>query len=292
MADGYQLDMWAYETLRKNYRQGVKVIKTLFSGKSEFQQVDVLETEDYGRILLNDGLFMLSEKDEFVYHDMISHVPLFVHPNPKRVLIIGGGDGGTAREVLRHKNIERVVMVEIDKMVVDACREFISQTSNSLTDKRLELRIEDGVQYVRESKEFFDVILIDSTDPIGPAAPLFDQAFYQNAYNILSEDGIVVSQAETPWDPEDVQSYMLQNQRKVFPKLFLYIYANMMYPGGHWCLGFASKKYHPILDFDVNRVKISGLEFSYYNEEVHRGAFMLPTFIKKKFNMYLDKISW
>ena len=292
MADQYQLDMWVYETLRGSYRQGVRVLRTLFSGKSDFQQVDIIETKDYGRMLLNDGLFMLSEKDEFVYHDMIAHVPLFTHPNPKTVLIIGGGDGGTAREVLRHAEVEKVVMVEIDRMVVDACREFIPQTSSALTDARLELHIDDGVKYVKETDKKFDVVIVDSTDPIGPAAPLFDTVFYKNVYNILAEDGICVSQAETPWDPEDVQSYMLKNQKEVFPHLYLYMYANMMYPGGHWCFGFASKKYNPVRDLDVERVKKSGLECIYYNEDVHKAAFMLPTYMRKKFRAYLDEVAW
>ena len=159
-----------------------------------------------GKMLLNDGLVMLTERDEFVYHDMIVHVPLFVHPNPKSVLIIGGGDGGTAREVLRHRGVERVVMVEIDQMVVDACIDHIPQTACELDNERLELIIDDGVAFVANTEEKFDVILVDSTDPIGPAQPLFGPEFYQNIHRVLNEDGIVVSQGESPWYHAEMQA--------------------------------------------------------------------------------------
>ena len=156
-------NLYVEEKMEDKYALKFKVNKVLFSGKSPFQTVDVVETELLGKMLLNDGLIMVTEKDEFVYHDMIAHVPMFTHPNPKKVLVIGGGDGGTAREVLRHKGVERCVMVEIDEMVVNACKEHIPQTSSALSDPRLELIIGDGIKYVKETKEKFDVILVDST---------------------------------------------------------------------------------------------------------------------------------
>lgn len=191
--------MWVEEQMEDFLKISFRAEKVLFSGKSEFQTVDVLETRGHGKMLLNDGLVMLTERDEFIYHDMITHVPLFIHPKPKSVLVIGGGDGGTAREVLRHKGVESVVMVEIDAMVIDACIEFIPQTSSELSNPKLELIVGDGVEYVANTKKKFDVIIVDSTDPIGPAAPLFGTEFYQNIKNILTDDGIVVSQAESPF---------------------------------------------------------------------------------------------
>ncbi|MEE3078240.1 MAG: spermidine synthase, partial [Bdellovibrionota bacterium] len=165
---------WIYERNEEGFSLGFKVKERLFCGKSDFQKVEIVDTYSHGKVLLNDDLVMLSERDEFAYHDMITHLPLFTHGNPKNVLVIGGGDGGTAREVLRHESVERCVMVEIDKMVVDACIEHIPVTSKDLTNHpKLELLIEDGVKYVKETKERFDVIIIDSTDPIGPATPLF-----------------------------------------------------------------------------------------------------------------------
>lgn len=274
--------LWVEEIFEEFYGMRFKVEKVLFSGRSSFQTVDVVQTKGHGRMLLNDGLIMVTERDEHVYHDMISHVPLFVHPNPKRVLVIGGGDGGTAREVLRHKSVEEVVMVEIDGMVVDACREFIPQTASALTDARLELIIGDGVEYVKKAKKAFDVILVDSTDPIGPAQPLFGEEFYRDIYKLLSDDGIVVSQGESPFFHSEVQESMIKLLGSIFPIVRSYNFSNLTYPGGLWSFSFASKKYHPIRDFKASKVEASGLEFDYYNSGIHHAAFSLPSFMLKK----------
>ena len=274
-------ELWVEEKLEDFAGFRFKVERTLFSGVSEFQSVDIVETKGHGKMLLNDGLVMLTERDEFVYHDMISHVPLFTHPNPRKVLIIGGGDGGTAREVLRHPSVEKCVMVEIDKMVVDACVEHIPQTAACLSNPKLELRIEDGIKYAKETKEKFDVILVDSTDPIGPAQPLFGPEFYRDLYACLNDDGIVVSQGESAWFAVDMQQTLLGVLAQVFPIVRLYKYHNLGYPGGLWGFTYASKKLDPIANFDPSLVKKSGLEFNYYNEETHRAAFSLPQFMKR-----------
>lgn len=254
--------------------------KTLFTGKSEFQKVEVVQTRWHGKMLLNDDLVMLTEKDEFVYHDMISHVPLFTHPNPKTVLVIGGGDGGSAREALRHEGVEQVVMVEIDKMVVDACLEHIPQTSEVLKGHpKLELIIGDGVKYVNETKMKFDVIIVDSTDPIGPAQPLFGADFYRDVFNCLSDDGIVVSQGESPWYNVPIQKSMMEVLSNQFPFVRMYQFGNLTYPGGAWCFTFASKGLSPIKDFDKSRVAQSGLKFQYYTPELHTACFALPQFL-------------
>lgn len=283
-------ELWAEEKIEDFYGMRFRVEETLFSGKSEFQTVDIFNTRHYGRMLFNDGLVMLSEKDEFIYHDMITHPALFTHPNPKRVLIIGGGDGGTAREVLRHQTVEKVVMVEIDKMVVDACREFIPQTACELDNPRLELIIGDGVEYVANcalGEEKFDVILVDSTDPIGPATPLFGEKFYQDIEGSLNEDGIVVSQGESPFYHANVQSSMLKLLNGIFPVLRLLNFTNMCYPGSFWSFTFASKKYHPLRDFQDSRVAESGLSFDYYNEAIHRACFAQPEFVRREFKHLL-----
>ena len=271
-------EVWVEEKYKDFYAVKFKVDRTLFAGKSEFQTVDVVETRGHGKMLLNDGLIMVTERDEFIYHDMIAHVPLFTHPNPKSVLIIGGGDGGTAREVLRHKNIERVVEVEIDEMVVTACKEWIPQTACAYNDSRLELIIGDGVKYMAEAKEQFDVILIDSTDPIGPAAPLFGPQFYSDIYKRLNENGIVVSQGESPFLEEECQKKMLSILSDRFPISKIYNFSNLTYPGGLWSFTFASKGPHPVRDFDTQKVIDSGLEFKYYSENVHTAAFSIPSF--------------
>jgi spermidine synthase len=274
-------DLWVEEKFQDFLGLRLKVEEVLFSGKSEFQTVDVVRTKGHGKMLLNDGLIMVTERDEMAYHDMISHVPLFVHPNPKNVLVIGGGDGGTAREVIRHSNVEKCVMVEIDAMVVDACKQHIPQTSSALSDPRIELIIGDGVKYVKECGKQFDVIIIDSTDPIGPAQPLFGSEFYQDVYNCLTDNGIVVSQGESSWYAMDIQKSLLQVLNNQFEKTYLYSFSNLTYPGGLWSFTFASKSLDPIADFSKQRVINSGLEFDYYNSELHTACFALPNFVRK-----------
>ena len=274
-------NLWVEEK-HENFSLKFKVNKVLFSGKSEFQTVDVVETEQLGNMLLNDGLIMCTEKDEFIYHDMIAHVPLFVHPNPKKVLVIGGGDGGTAREVLRHPSVEKCVMVEIDKMVVDASIAHLPITACAFENPKLELHIDDGLKFVKNTKEKFEVILVDSTDPIGPAQPLFGKDFYQDIYNCLSDDGIVVSQGESPFYEVPMQKKLMGIIHEIFPKSLIYNFSNLTYPGGLWSFTFGSKKYHPIQDFNADKVKSFAGEFKYYNEQIHSGAFFLPSFMKKE----------
>ncbi|MDG1752040.1 MAG: polyamine aminopropyltransferase [Thalassotalea sp.] len=274
-------DLWVEEKFSDFLGLRFKVENVLFSGKSEFQTVDVVETKGHGKMLLNDGLIMVTERDEFAYHDMITHLPLFVHPDPKNVLVIGGGDGGTAREVIRHNGVEKCTMVEIDAMVVEACKAHIPQTASALDNPKINLIIGDGVQFVKDTQEKFDVIIVDSTDPIGPAQPLFGEAFYQDVFNCLTDDGIVVSQGESSWYAMDIQQSLLGVLNKVFDQCFLYSFSNLTYPGGLWSFTFATKKYHPINDFDPQRVTSSGLTFDYYNQQLHTAAFALPSFAKK-----------
>lgn len=269
-------------------RYGYKVKETLFSGKSEFQKVDVVDTVPLGKMLFNDNLVMISERDEFVYHDMITHTPLFMHPNPKNVLVIGGGDGGSLREVLRHKRVEKCTMVEIDAMVVEACKKHIPQTSLALDDARAQVIIDDGLKFVNETKEKFDVIIVDSTDPVGPATPLFGEDFYKDIYRCLSDDGIVVSQAESPFLNAEMQGKILSIMKGIFSGVYMYNYTNLTYPGGIWSFAMGSKKYHPIRDLDEKRVEDSGLEFEYYNAGIHKASFYLPSFQKRA---YLDFLS-
>ncbi len=276
---------WVEEDFRGHLKMKYKITERLYHKKTEFQTVEVVNTVGFGKMLLNDSLVMVTEKDEFVYHDMITHVPLFLHPNPKKVLIIGGGDGGTAREVLRHKNIERCVMVEIDGAVVDSCKEFIHQTSCALDDSRLELIIGDGVDYVDKCEEKFDVVLVDSTEPIGPATPLFGDKFYLDVAKVLVEDGIVVAQGESPFYNLEMQKKLTEIMSDKFKYVSPYNYSNLTYPGGAWSFIMGSKKYHPTKDLDHAKVGRSGMDFNYYNEDVHVGAFAVLNFVKKELGL-------
>jgi spermidine synthase len=292
MVDNYDMNLWVWEMHQGTFGMSFKVQKTLFSDRSRFQKVDIVKTESHGLMLINDGRVMLTERDEFVYHEMIAHVPLFVHPDPKRVLVIGGGDGGTVREVLKHKQIERVLMVEIDEMVVQACREYLPSVSYALDDPRLELRIDDGIKFVMDTREKFDVVIVDSTDPIGPATPLFNEPFYKGVAEILEPDGILITQAESPFYDQQVQKSMLSNQRPYFNKLHMYLYTTLTYPGGLWSFSFASKGPCPIKDFEPARVEKSGIRTQYYNPGIHRGSFLLPNFTIEKLASVLDPIRW
>jgi spermidine synthase len=276
---------WVTEVYKNIYRMSYKYSKKLFSGQSEFQKVEMYKTEHLGNVLLNDDFMMCSEKDEFVYHEMMAHVPLSVHPDPKKVLIIGGGDGGTAREVLKHPSVEKVVMVEIDEMVVNACKEFLPITACELGNPRLKLLIEDGVKYVQETTEKFDVVMIDSTDPIGPAAPLFGIEFYQNVFKCTTDNAIVVSQCESPFLFLETQQATLGVFSKVFSKVQIYNYSNITYPGGLWSFAFASKGLDPIMDFRQTVNEAMGLK--YYNSQIHKASFCLPNFQKQSLSPYM-----
>lgn len=289
-----ELNLWFEEPHDGNVGQKYRILETVFCGMSPFQRIEILQTAAHGKMLVLDGLVMISERDEFIYHDMAAHVPLFTHPNPKRVLVIGGGDGGTVREVLRHEQVEQCVLVEIDGMVVDVCKRFIPQTAGALDDPRVEVRIEDGVQFVASAAKYgaefpFDVILVDSTDPIGPATPLFNTAFYRDVSQILSADGIVVSQAESPFYESQWQKTLMKILNGVFPRVALYNYSNLTYPGGLWSFSLASKGPCPIRDFDPQRVIDSGLTFRYYTPDVHRAAFALPRFQQEQLDGLFDQ---
>ncbi len=275
------MDLWVEERHRNYYGTRFRCKKVLFSDKSTYQYIDVVETKGHGRILLNDGIVMLSEKDEFVYHEMMAHVPLCVHPHPEKVLIIGGGDGGVAREVLRHNSVAQCVLVEIDKMVVEVAKKYFPKISCSFENPKLQLKIQDGSQFVQEAKQKFDVILVDSTDPFGPAKALFSKGFYTNIFQLLSDKGVLVVQAESPFFELPTQKFILQALKSAFPLTALYHYSNTVYPGGLWSFAFASKKYHPIKHFQpVQAEKLRG-QLSYYNADIHKSAFAQPEFVKK-----------
>ena len=267
---------WVEERHGNILVQRYKVDKRLFSAQSKFQKVEVVETEGFGRMLLNDNLVMVSERDEFVYHEMIAHVPLCVHPCPERVLIIGGGDGGTAREVVLHDKVEECVVVEIDEIVVQACKEHLSACSIGFSHPKVQLLIGDGIDFVSKHKAAFDVILVDSTDPIGPAKPLFGLEFYRDIRDCLKEDGIVVSQGESPWYEMEMQKKLVGIKREFFETVLCYNYTNLTYPGGLWSFTWGSRKYHPIEDMDSTRAE--ALSCQYYNLRIHREAFALPSF--------------
>jgi spermidine synthase len=273
-------NIWFSELHKKSGGITLKIKKILYSGQSDFQQVDVFETATFGRVLVLYGSIMITEKDEFVYHEMISHVPLSVHPAVKRVLVIGGGDGGTVREIVKHPRVERVVLVEIDKMVVDVCKEFFPGVSSEFSNLKVEVRYDDGAKFVAEAEEKFDLIIVDSSDPIGPAEVLFQKPFHQHIYDKLNDDGILISQTESPFFHQETIRSVYKNLRGIFPVVEAYTASIPTYPSGLWSFAFCSKKYHPLKDLNKKYFAELKLATRYYNTDVHEGAFKLPNFVR------------
>ena len=276
------MDLWFSEFHTKNVKLSIKVDKQLYSGQSDFQRIDVFESEEFGRFLTLDGYMMLTEKDEFIYHEMIVHVPMAVNLDIKNVLVIGAGDGGVIRELARYNTIENIDMVEIDEQVVEVCKKYLPKTACAFDDKRVHLYIQDGLKYIRKCENQYDLIIVDSTDPFGPGEGLFTKEFYGNCYKALNESGIMVNQHESPFYHDDAIAMQRAHKRIVesFPISKVYQVHIPTYPSGHWLFGFASKKFHPIRDMDEARWNALGLATRYYNSELHRGAFALPNYVE------------
>ena len=277
------MDLWYSEAHTKSVKFAIKVNKQLFSAQSEFQRIDIFESEEFGRFLTLDGLMMLTEKDEFIYHEMIVHVPMAVHPDVKKVLVIGAGDGGAIRELTRYKTIESIDFVEIDEMVVDVCKKYLPQTACAFDDERVHPYFQDGLKFIRKHVDEYDLILVDSTDPFGPGEGLFTKEFYGNCYKALKQDGIMVNQHESPFYEEDAVAMKRAHKRIVESFAISRVYQAHIptYPSGHWLFGFASKKYHPVRDLNADKWNALGLKTRYYNTNLHRGAFCLPNYVQE-----------
>jgi len=275
------MELWYTEQHTDNVRFSIKVDKPLYTDQSEFQRIDVFHSKEFGNFFTLDGLMMVTEKDEFIYHDMIVHVPMATNPKIKNVLVIGAGDGGTVRELTRYNTIEKIDMVEIDKMVVDVCREYFPQTACKFDDPRVQLYFEDGLKFVRSKENTYDLIIVDSTDPFGPGEGLFTKEFYGNCYKALKEDGILVNQHESPYYQEYAKSMQRAHKRirELFPVCRVYQAHIPSYPSGHWLFGFASKTYDPLIDIDEQAWNSLGLKTKYYNTEIHKGCFALPNYV-------------
>jgi len=273
------MELWFKELHDPSSGITFKVKNYLYSGQSPYQKIDLFECETYGKVLTLDGMVMLTERDEFIYHEMISHPALRIHPNPEKVLIIGGGDGGTVREVLKYYEVKKVVMVEIDKEVVEVSKKFLPSIACRLDDPKLEIRYEDGVEFVKNCKEKYDIIILDTSDPVGPAQSLYRRDFYENCKKCLSDKGILVTQAESPWAQLNTIVSLLKEIKGVFEKTSLYLAHIPTYPGGLWAFLMMGK------DFDLNQIKrdIKG-PTRYYNDEIHEAMTALPQYLKEALN--------
>ena len=277
------MELWFSEMHTPGVKLSIRVDKQLYSGQSEFQRIDVFESPEFGRFLTLDGYMMLTEKDEFIYHEMITHVPMAVHPDVKKVLVIGAGDGGVARELSHYPDIERIDVVEIDELVVEVCKKYLPFTACGFTDPRVHIYYEDGLRFVRTKEDEYDLIIVDSTDPFGPGEGLFTKEFYGNCYKALKEDGIMVNQHESPFYDADATACKRAHKRIVesFPISRVYQAHIPTYPSGHWLFGFASKQYHPVHDLRAVQWKMLGIHTRYYTPKLHHGAFYLPAYVEE-----------
>jgi spermidine synthase len=276
------MEIWFSELHTSNVKLSVRIDKQLFSGESEYQRIDVFESQEFGKFVALDGDIVFSEKDEFIYDEMVTHVPMAVHPCVKRVLIIGGGDGGVAKELLQYTSIESIDVVETDKLFVDVCKDIFPEVACGLLDPRVKVYYDDGLRFLRNKKEEYDLIINDSTDPFGHTEGLFTKEFYGSCYKALKSDGIMVYQHGSPFYDEDEDACRSMHRKvfRSFPISRVYQAHIPTCPSGYWLFGFASKKYHPINDFKPEIWKKLKIETWYYTANLHMGAFMLPKYVE------------
>ncbi|WP_394273903.1 polyamine aminopropyltransferase [Butyricicoccus sp.] len=277
------MELWFSENHTEDVKLSLRVNRQLYSKQSDYQRIDVFDTPEFGRVLALDGNIMLTERDEFIYDEMIVHVPMAVHPGITKVLVIGAGDGGVVRELTRYEQIKRIDLVEMDELVVEACRQYLPDNACRLDDERVHIYFENGLKFIRRCEEEYDLIIVDSNDPFGPSEGLFTREFYGNCYKALKKDGIMVNQQGSPFYAEDAHAMQRSHKRiaSTFPICRVYQAHIPTYAAGYWLFGFASKKFHPIDDLDSTAWNAYHLRTRYYTTRLHVGAFYLPAFLER-----------
>lgn len=276
------MEFWLTEKHTAGYSVNWKFTDTLFTDQTEYQHLAVINTVEFGRALVLDGIVQTTEKDEFIYHEMIAHPALMSHPNPQKVLVIGGGDGGTVREVIKHPTVKQVDLVEIDEKVIWASREYLPTISCGLDDSRVRIFVEDGLKFIKGKPDYYDVIIIDSSDPIGPAVELFGDSFYKDVYNALKEDGIMAAQTESPLFNRELLASINKRIAGIFPVAKTYLTCIATYIGGFWSFTIGSKKYDPT-EVGADKQRFDLMKLKYYNPEIHKACFVLPNFVQELF---------
>ncbi len=265
---------WFFERLEIKQGQSLAVKgKQIYSKKSSFQNIEVYDTKAFGRMLVLDGIIQTTEKDEFTYHEMIVHPAIHVHSNPKKVLIIGGGDGGTAREIEKHPEVKEIHLCDLDKQVIETAKKFLPFTAEGFKNEKLKVFNEDGFKFLKRKKNYYDIIIVDSTDPIGPGKNLFKKNFYELVYASLKSEGIMINQFENFFELKEFVKETSKKIKKVFPILKYYYTLTPSY-GGLIGFGFASKKFNPL---EFKEKKLKG-KLKYYSPAIHKSAFVLPKF--------------
>jgi spermidine synthase len=256
-----------------------EVEKVLYKGKSQYQEIWVVENPYFGRMLILDGIVQLTERDEFFYHEMLTHVVMHAHPNPKRVVVIGGGDGGVVREVLKHRSVEKVYLVELDEEVINISKRFFLKLSSNVDDPKVEMKIMDGAEFVKQYSGLIDVIIVDSTDIIGFARPLFTEDFFSSVMKKLGHDGMFVTHSESLHFHLDIVIEVQKILKKVFPLVDLYAVPIATYPGNWWAFSVGSRKLDPR---DIRRA--FEIKTRYYDDEIHERSFLPKGLYRKLMN--------
>ena len=275
---------WMQERLHRDYAQALRVERVLYDSASDHQRLRLFENARFGRVLTLDDVVQTTEADNFIYHEMMAHVPILAHGAARRVLIVGGGDGGLAREVLRHPSVAKVVMVEIDASVVEFSKEYQPMLSaGAFDDPRLELVIDDGAAFMARPGDLFDVILVDSTDPQGPGEVLFTESFYAHARNRLAEGGILVTQNGVPFMQPDELVSTMRAFRGLFADWGCYLCTIPSYAGGPMALGWGTDGVARATALTALQARFAeaGLQTDYYTPEVHQAAFALPGYVRR-----------
>jgi spermidine synthase len=273
------MELWFTEFQTQNLGLTARIKETLYMGKSDFQDVAVVDTYEFGRMLVLDGVFQTSIYDEYIYHEMIAHVPLFLHPDPRQVLVLGGGDGGSVREVVKHPTVQRVELVEIDGLVVEVSKKFLPEISSALISNhpKVHLKIGDGIAHMARAENQYDVIIVDCSDPIGPGEGLFTYGFYKDVYKALKPDGLFVQQTESPFYHQPLLKRLRKDIESLFPLTRTYLAHIPLYPGGTHCFTIGSKRYDPL----TADTRAPDFATRYYNKELARSCFVLPNFIQE-----------
>jgi len=271
------MELWYTEKQTENFGITAKIRETLAAERTPYQHLAVIDTVEWGRMLVLDGMVMTSVRDEFVYHEMVIHPALNTHPDPRRVLIVGGGDGGAIREALRHPKVEQVVLVEIDGRVIEQSKRHLPEIAGMLDHPKVEVIVGDGYLHIHEQKNAYDVIVVDSTEPVGPAVELFTRGFYQGIHDALREDGMFVAQTDNPWFKADLIRRVYREVKEIFPIVRVYGANIPTYPSGWWTFTLGSKKYDPLL---VDEGDIPEMDTKYYTPKLHKAAFVLPRFVE------------
>jgi len=280
------MDRWVEETLHRGFRIRLKADRVLFDSKTEHQHLIIIETPEFGRVMMLDGVIQLASKDEFVYHEMMAHVPLFAHGRAKKALIIGGGDGGVLREALRHPELESVTLCEIDRRVIDLCRAHFPEVSAAAyDDPRTRIVIADGTKFVAETDERFDVIMVDSTDPIGPGVVLFTRKFYADCRKALAKGGLLTTQNGLPFLQAAELKQSVGYFRELFNDAFAYLATTPTYVGGPMSFGWASDdgelRQHKRRKIERRYAKAGAFPTRYWRPDVHVAAFALPAYVRE-----------